>query len=431
MEDKRITVLSVCTSDSVGGAARAAYRIHQGVNNLGVNSSMLVKDKRSSDTSVHALDEFLPSGVLFHICDWFANKVKNKWQHFQWNHYPARERIFMSDMRSTRVFGAMNKLDYDVLHLHWINLRFFPLEELKRTGRPIIWTLHDSWPFCGICHYTFKCEGYMYQCGNCPQLHSANATDLSHKIWSRKKRIYRNLDLHIVTPSNWLAGCARNSSLLGKFPVTVIPNCIETDVFRPLSNGELSNRWDWLVSGKKDKRYILFGAVNATDDKIKGFSNLLSALNELSQKNIGNCVELVVFGADRPIDGMPGSIPTHYVGYIRDIDELVSLYNIADVVVVPSLTENLSCTIMESLSCGTPVAAFDIGGNGDMIDHMKNGYLAKELDDADLAEGIAWCLDNNEDESLSGCARKKVLDNYTPEIVCQQYKKLYYSLISR
>ena len=109
--------------------------------------------------------------------------------------------------------------------------------------------------------------------------------------------------------------------------------------------------------------------------------------------------------------------------------ELVSLYNLASVMVVPSLTENLSCAIMESLSCATPVVAFNIGGNGDMIEHKVNGYLAKEKDDADLAEGILWCLENNEDNRLGKAGREKVARSYTFDVVCRQYKALYESVV--
>ena len=110
---------------------------------------------------------------------------------------------------------------------------------------------------------------------------------------------------------------------------------------------------------------------------------------------------------------------------------MAKIYCCASLTVVPSRSENLSCAIMESLSCGTPVAAFDIGGNGDMIDHKENGYLARERNDADLANGILWCLENNNDGALSKAARQKVLDNYTPEIVARQYESLYKSLILR
>lgn len=428
MGDKVLKVLSVCTNDSSGGAARAAHRLHQGVRALGVDSRMFVKDKQSSDENVVPLAEFVPSHPLCKVGDWVAKKVKNKWQHAQWGRYPNRENIFMSDLRSTRLHGALQKLDYDVLHLHWINQRFVSIKDLP-TNKPIVWTLHDSWPFCGVCHYFFDCEGYKQSCGNCPLLRSGSSDDLSHKVWMGKKKAYRHLDLHIVTPSRWLADCARQSGLLGRFPVTVIPNCLDTETFRPLIEIEISPRWAKFSEKRLAKPFVLYGAMNAATDKRKGFANLLSALHSIEKQMGSDTFELIVFGADKPLEGLNLSIPIHYVGYVNDSHELASLYSLASVMVVPSLTENLSCAIMESLSCGTPVAAFDIGGNGDMIDHKENGYLARERDDADLANGILWCLANNSDSSLSKAARQKVLDNYTPEIVARQYEALYRSLI--
>ncbi len=428
MNDKPLKVLSVCTSDAGGGAPRAAYRIHQGVRELGVDSRMFVKDKRTKDANVIALDEFVPHNALYHVFDWTRNKVKNKIQHFHWNRYPNREDIFMSDLRGTDLHGALQKLNYDILHLHWINQRFIPLEDLPQ-GKPIVWTLHDSWPFCGICHYFFGCEEYKYHCGYCPLLRSDKADDLSQKVWKKKSEIYKNLDLHIVTPSRWLADCAKQSGLMGRFSVSVIPNCLDVEAFRPLDEKEISPRWRKLQEIGKTKSLLLFGAVNAATDKIKGFAYLLSALKRLEQQEYADDFELIVFGATESELSMDVKIPIHYVGYVGNTDDLVSLYNLANVMVVPSLTENLSCAIMESLSCATPVVAFNIGGNGDMIEHKVNGYLAKEKDDADLAEGILWCLENNEGNRLGKAGREKVLRNYTFDVVCRQYKALYESLI--
>ena len=428
MSDKPVRVLSVCTSDSSGGAARAAYRIHRAVQDLGVDSRMFVKQKGTDDPTVLTVDDFIPHHALYRGYDWVRNKVKNKWEHYVWGKYPAREKYFMSDLRSTDIGGALRKIDYDVLHLHWINLRFLPLEQLPK-DKPIVWTLHDSWPFCGICHYFFDCDAYKVACKRCPQLGSTSKNDLSARVWKSKKKTYQDLNLHIVSPSQWLGDCARQSELLGRFPVTVIPNCLDSKLFRPLEKEDISHRWHRFLDLHPRKPFVLYGAMNAANDKRKGFHFLLSALDLLAKPGRGESFELIVFGADKPLDGMPLSIPVHYVGYVGDAAELVSLYNLASVMVVPSLTENLSCVIMESLSCGTPVVAFDIGGNGDMIDHQVNGYLAREKDCEDLAQGIHWCLDHAQE--LAPAARQKVLENYTPAVVGKEYADHYRSLIER
>lgn len=426
MREKPLKVLSVCTSLG-GGAGRAAYRIHQGVRNLGVDSQMLLKSGHSNNPQIFTLDDFAPQNPFHKAYDWTRNKVKNKIQHFRWNRYPDRDNIFMSDLRSTDIHGLLRKLDYDVLHLHWINQRFIPLKELPK-DKPIIWTLHDSWPFCGICHYFFECEGYKYHCGCCPSLHSDKANDLSYQVWKKKAKVYENLNLHIVTPSRWLGGCVKQSSLLGHFPLEVIPNCLDVNEFRPLNEAEISPRWHDLAEIKSRKPLLLFGAVNAAIDKVKGFSHLVSALSILEQNSHSDDFELVVFGVDKADLEMDLKIPIHYVGYVSDTLELVSLYNLADVMLVPSLTENLSYAIMESLSCGTPVVAFNVGGNGDMIEHLNNGYLAQKYDDADLSAGILWCLGEKEKAQKVEAWRKKVKGCYSYESVSSSYVDLYYDV---
>jgi len=211
--EKTLKVLSVNTSDSYGGAARAAYRIHSGVRTLGVNSKMFVKEKLSNDNTIVSLDEFVPKNFFCSVYGYIQKKIKNKIQHYRWNKYPNREDVFMSDLRSVPFYGALQNLEYNVLHLHWVNLRFLHVRELKKIKTPIVWTLHDSWSFTGVCHYFNDCDHYKISCGDCPLLHSNDINDLSHQIWLKKANAYHSLNLHIVTPSKWLADCAKESSL--------------------------------------------------------------------------------------------------------------------------------------------------------------------------------------------------------------------------
>ena len=427
MTEKPLRVLSVCSSLG-GGAGRAAYRIHQGVRGLGVDSRMLLKDGRSNDPNILTLEGFAPNNPLYKAFDWTRNKCKNKIQHYRWNQYPERDNIFMSDLRGTDLHGALQKLDYDVLHLHWINLRYVHIKDLPK-GKPIVWTLHDSWPFCGVCHYFFECERYKQQCGSCPFLHSDKADDLSHKVWQEKSEIYKDLDLHIVSPSRWLGDCAKRSSLLGRFPVTVIPNCLDVNAFRPLKEKEISPKWRNFQEKRFAKPFVLYGAMNAATDKRKGFANLLSALRLLEQQGHKDDFELVVFGASESELSMDVNIPIHYVGYVGNTDELVSLYNLASVMVVPSLTEVFGQTASEALACQTPVVAFQCTGIQEVVDHKVDGYLAEPYDSGDLAQGILWCLENNAGNRLGMAGREKVLKEYTFDAVCRQYKDLYESVL--
>lgn len=428
MSEHPLKVLSVCTSDAGGGAPRAAYRIHQGVRELGVDSRMFVKNKCTKDANVIALDEFVPHNPLYQAFDWTRNKVKNRIQHFRWNRYPNREDVFMSDLRGTALHGALKKLDYDVLHLHWINQRFISLENLPK-DKPIVWTIHDSWPFCGICHYFFDCDGYQKRCGDCPFLHSGKQDDLSYKVWKRKAELYKDLDLHIVSPSRWLADCAERSSLFGGFSVEVIPNCLDVEAFRPLNEKELSPRWQHFQKKKSEKPFVLFGAMNAATDKRKGFANLLSALKLLEQNGHADDFELIVFGANESELSINVNIPVHFVGYVSNTKELVSLYNLANVMVVPSLMEVFGQTASEALACATPVVAFQCTGIQEVVNHKVDGYLVQPYMSEDLVNGILWCLENNADNCLGNAGREKVLQRYTFDAVSRKYKDLYESVL--
>lgn len=416
-------VLFVNTNDTSGGAARAAMRIMRGVQQSGVEAQMFVKDKYSQSPDVIPLSTYTPSSNwLFDIFKWVIQKFKNRYHMFKWHPYKrTKQNVFMSDLRHTDIHGALQKLDYNILHLHWINNRFLDIRELAKIHKPIVWTLHDSWPFCGVCHVPYECKKCQTHCGVCPMLGSKKEQDLAYEIFEKKLEAYKDLDLHIVTPSRWLGDCAKKSTLFRQFPIHVIPNCIDTDKFRPLDKAETRQK----LGLSLQKKYLLFGAMHVITDENKGFNILLSALKCLTNTN----AELIIYGTDDNLEQYTISVPYHVMGYIRSEEEMAQLCNVADVTIVPSLSENLSNTIMESLACGTPVVAFNIGGNSDMIDHQQNGYLTKELDCEDMAKGIQWCIEHNTDGVLSRNSRDKVMTNYTIDIVSKQYKQLYQSIV--
>lgn len=435
-------VLFINTNENYGGAARAAMRIMRGVQQNGVEVQMFVKNKSTQAMDVVSLWQFVPKNAIYRVFDWMTQKIKNQWQHYKWNPYKnTKKDLFLSDLRSMSCHGALQKLDYDIVHLHWINNRFLDIRELAKIHKPIVWTLHDSWAFCGVCHYFIDCEKYQTHCGACPMLGSKKERDLAYEVFEKKLDAYKDLNLHIVTPSRWLGECAKKSAILGRFPVHVIPNCIDTELFRPLSKDEIiaiAEREENAVVSRVFreatqekglvKPLILYGAMQAATDRIKGFASLLSALKILDSQ--GFDARLVVFGAEaQELPMQFEHLEVTFVGYIRDSHVLAALYSAADVMVVPSLTENLSNAIMESLSCGTPVIGFNIGGNGDMIDHKQNGYLAKEKDSEDMAKGIEWCVAHNTDGTLSKNAREKVVNNFTIDIVSEKYKELYEAIV--
>ena len=226
-----------------------------------------------------------------------------------------------------------------------------------------------------------------------------------------------------ITCSKWLAGVARKSSLLEGFRIEAIPNPIDTNIFAP--QNDTVDRIKWTLPA--DKKIILFGAANITDRR-KGLIYLVEAL-ELLKKDYGTEVEIVIFGKNKAFDMDLLPYKVHQIGVVTSQDKLAELYSLADVFVTPAIEDNLPNTVMEALSCGTPVVAFNTGGIPDMVDHLQNGYLAEYKSPVDFAAGISFVLNEANAAELSKNAREKVLQNFTNEIVAQKYVAVYQSLL--
>jgi glycosyltransferase involved in cell wall biosynthesis len=421
-------ILICNTTDTGGGAAKSAYRLLESLSNQGIDAHLLVMHKHSTNPLVlNVFDFHDKKSVFVRSIKWLEYKLKNKIRKRKWAKYPERDHVTLDDIFFSHLENSLEKIDFDILHLHWVESEFVNFKDLKKVKKPIVWTLHGCFPFTGICHF-FSCseEYYKDQCGFCPALKSGQKHDLSTEMFLLKKKRYEFLNLDIVCPSRWIADCTLKSALLGKRPIHVIPNGIETEIFSPIEKKTARKA----INLSKDKQILLFGAISATADKRKGYAYLQEAINILGNWFKHGEMELLVFGAMNSDREENSYFKTTYLGYISNDRFLAIAYSSADVMVVPSTHENLPYTIMESLSCGTPVVAFDIGGNSDMIEHKKNGYLAKPFEAEDLAQGIRWSLENNLQGDLGQNARQKVLDNYAAGTIARKHIEMYRSLIN-
>lgn len=405
------------TFDGGGGAARSAYRLHQGLVRSGVASRFVTQYNKRADPAIvcgtSRVEKLI--ALLRPLADMMPMKLyrkRDRRQPFSTAYVPVTQRVRQAVAEA------------DVLHLHWVVHGFINIPFLRQARRPIVWTLHDSWAFTGGCHLPAGCHRYQEACGRCPQLGSRREADLTHLNWKRKLRAWRDVDMIVVTPSNWLAACARNSSLFTGRRVEVIPNGIDTEVFKPLERGACRR----ILNLPEDKHLILFGAMGATSDENKGFDLLRQAMAALPRQVAGKECMLAVFGAQR-LDLPDLSMEVRFIGTLTDDIALSVLYAAADVMVVPSRQENLPNTIMEAMACGTPAVAFRTGGIPDLIEHQYSGYLAEPFDTGDLARGIAWTLEQSgSDSRLGNNARDKVEREFALEVVSERYMKLYSEL---
>jgi glycosyltransferase involved in cell wall biosynthesis len=412
-------VVHLCSSDILGGAAKAAYYIHKALNFSGVNSFMLVQKKYSDDKTV------------FPFVDSMIKEIKYTerflMDYLFINYLTVKERgRFSFPYWGVNVSKHLLLKKADLIHLHWINQGYFSFKTLRLLAllnKPVFWTFHDMWAFTGGCHYTNNCERFINNCGNCPSLKNSSPEDYSHKIWSQKKQIFSELDLNLVTPSNWLRDYAKKSSLFEDKKIEVIPYAIDLELFKPKNKLEIRNN----LGFPKDKILILFGSMNVKDER-KGFKYFKESLIKLLEINPGfkDRIKIIVFG--KSDQEMQADIPFEFIFYGRiDSDEkIVALYNAADFFVISSLEDNYPNTVMEALSCGLPVLAFDTGGIPDMVSHLRNGYLASFRNSDSLAQGMEWLINNkNIGEQISRNARAGITENNSFKSIGEKYSHLY------
>lgn len=326
-------------------------------------------------------------------------------------HYPA--------VVPSRWPERINGVDADVVHLHWVQGEMLSIGDITRIRKPIVWTLHDMWAFCGAEHYTADHrwrDGYWRD--NRPAHESG--FDLNRFTWERKRKHWRR-PLHIVGDSYWISDCASNSLLMRDWPVTTIHYSLDTNSWQPIDQ-PLARQ---LMDLPQDCPILLFGATSGGTDPRKGFDLLLTALAQLGSEPSLQSMQLVVFGQLAPQSPPQLGFPVHYTGHLHDDLSLRALYSAADAMVIPSRQDNLPNTGVEAHACATPVIAFNTGGLPDIVEHKCTGYLAKALDIEDLAHGIAWVLTHRESGQLGTNARERAEALFATAVVAEQYRVVY------
>ena len=415
-----LPVLHISTNDTIGGAARAAYRLHCGLRHVGVPSRMLVANKLADDESVilphrsRRLDLRLRRLVRRQLTSLSERRIARSLQ-------GGRE--FFSTARSGYI-GCLEGMirDVSVVNLHWTaGFMDYPsfFAALPR-DKPLVWTLHDVHPFTGGCHYAGPCERFAMRCGSCPQLESEQEWDDSRRTFNVKARAYAQLNADrtaIVAPSAWVAGEAQRSALLGRFRIERIPHGLDLDVFYPRDRDAARRSFGF----QADQRAILFISDYLNNHR-KGLDLLLSAIEGIEAKQ--DIVLLLVGSGVMP---KINAIRSIHFGRIESDLFLSLLYNIADVFVIPSREEQFGQTAAEATACGCPVVGFGVGGVSDIVDEPRTGLLAAPFDIRQLREGIETVIVRRDAFSTACRARAERL--FGLDIQARAYTKLYLSLL--
>lgn len=408
-------IFHLSNSDISGGAARSAYRIHKALQSKGLHSKLHVNNKVSKDQTIIELygktDKIL-NHIRLRIANLFIKLAKTH------KLTPHSISIFPS-----KWVEYINKSDADIVHLHWVQHEMLSIADIARIKKPIVWTLHDMWAFCGAEHLS---QDERWRHGY-PKKNNSNPIfifDINRWTWQRKFKHWQK-PIHIVSPSNWLANCVQESKLMSNWPVTIIPNLINTDNWKPRDKNIA--RKDLKLP--LDIPLIIFGTLGANTAHHKGFDLLIETLNNIKNNDYLKNINLVIFGENTLKHKPKINIPIHFLGHLND-EKLINLYSAADLTVIPSRQEAFCQTASESHACGTPVVAFNVGGLTDIVDHLKTGYLAKAFDTVDLARGISWVLQNNTQSSLSDQARDRAIQKFSQKVLVEKYQNIYNTILN-
>lgn len=389
-------VLAVTDTDQLAGAGIAARRIHRALSGAGMDASMAVMQRRSSDGDVACLGG--ASGrAAFRLRRLAANGI------FRAAGASARE-VLSANMFPSGVHRIINAHCADVVHLHWIGGEFLRIEELPLVRGPIVWTLHDEWSNLGIEHYSSL------------QPRQALLEHLDRWTRRRKRRSWAAAGLTMVAPSRWLADRTEKAGIVGGDHIRVIPNPVPVSIFRPMDRREAKAR----LNIPQDLKVVGFGAIRGVEDPRKGFALLQAAVAALALQR--SDLMLLVFGAQA---GPAMALPTRYAGIVEDEEALARLYASMDAFVCASRQENLPNTIAEAMACGVACAAFNTGGIPDLVQHQRSGYLATPYEPDDLARGILDCLDEPRNAAYGRAGRAFAEETLAPSRVAALYVEAY------
>lgn len=379
--NNRLKVIHLNHNDLFGGAARACNRLHRSLLETGLESTLCVNIKHTTDPTVYS-----PYSRL-HLIPSLRLQLSKPLRACM---KPSMPSVTISPaMLPSRWPRLLNNSDADIVHLHWVQGEMLSVEDIAQIKKPLFWTLHDMWPFCGAEHTAFD---YRWAQGYNKSNRSGEEVglDLNMYVWKRKLNLFKH-PIHMVAPSAWMASCAKKSFLMKTWPVSTIPNPIDTKFWRPIDSRQASFE---LGFDRVKYKYLLYAGFHSGSSFVKGADLFLAYIDAFREFLLQAQVKLIILGkCDRPLP-YPEHM-THIAGEVSDDHLMRIYYSVADVTMITSRQESFGQVAAESQSCGTPVVSFDIGGLSDIIKHTITGYLSHPFDILCLHEGVRYVLANS------------------------------------
>ena len=422
--------ITLVNTNDRGGAANACIRLCKGLEEIGISSSLLLKQISTNKSGFY---QFMPRSEPKTLNQKISLKTKRTFKELfkvlKWKK-TGRELFLEQRSDDLELFSYPNSnyditsseiyQDADIINLHWVASFLDYASFFAKNRKPVVWTLHDMNPFTGGEHY----EEWYTGMGLDGKPVKRILTDIESieftKIIKEKEKIFKNVrNLHIVSLCNWMTREVKRSSIFRSFPVTEIPNGIDKSVF------DIRDKYHSrdLLGIPLDKKVVLFVADYITNNR-KGFIYLKNAIEQIDDDDVILCsVGKKSFNVEISQNQLD-------LGSIADERFMSSVYSAADVFVIPSLMDNLPNTIIESLMCGTPVIGFPVGGITDMVIDGVNGYLAGDISVSLLKETIEKFLLNplvfNRKQ-----IRNDAVAKYALEVQASAYKELFENILEK
>lgn len=418
-----MNILFLNTEDFGGGASVAVWRIFKEAQRRGLNCKLLCRYKYTDDPNVYKAPDYIPAKERLRRS---LKSVQNP----SYYNLPATNREVL---KTSADYFSFDKTDVylnnqelfgwsDIIFINWTAgfLGFYQNTKVF-DSKQVLLRLADETHYTGGCHYAFDCTGYQNRCGRCPQMGSANPKDASYLNHRVKSKVWRKLAPHVVAISEWQAKRCRESSLLGNFPVSVIPNGIDTGQFRPVHQSKFKSKCQI-----PDNDYVLlFGAVNSASYR-KGGPLMKELIRLLPDTLEGNKLTFVSFG--KKSDDLPERVIQ--MGECNAA-ALIEAYSAADVFIMPSIQEAFGQTTIEAMACGCPVVAHNTGGMADVIRHKFDGYLTELYSAESFRQGIEWIMHNNSDNEVGAKARQRIKEQFHIEDLFSRYLALFNKMTDR
>jgi glycosyltransferase involved in cell wall biosynthesis len=409
---KKLKVIHL-SANSSGGAFVAANRFSSALNESGnVDSSHLVFSGKMGAGYRLWANTFIKQKQAF------LNHAIEKFEFLFHEQSPEIRFQFSHASTGIDILKLEEVKNADVIHLHWINKGFISLnglEDLYNSGKKIIWTAHDLWPFTGGCYHPKGCDYFGTGCGNCKYIKNQKLKDLSRSVFEHKLRIYQKYKPTIVVPGYWAYSQAKKSLLSPYIDLHQISHFIDKDVFLPAAK----------ESGQKFR--LLFSSINLLD-RAKGLIDLAEIIKQMPE-SYRNRLDLTLIGhAKSEIPEIPCDI--RKIGIVDSPEDMVFHYQNADAVISPSYEETFGLVVTEAQSCGIPVLAYSSGELAFNINDGNTGYLSPRGNIGHLKNSLMQLMDKNENEfkRLADNAREFASTKFCKQMAVRKYEELYYKL---